>query len=607
MIPIAKKIFTLLENQDRRRFFWLIPMVIVASTLETLSIASLTPFLSALANPQVNQTSSWLSNLYHFLGTQSQEQFLMFLGFGAIIFVTLSNGFSALTVWVQTHFVNHLRHSIALQLLNMYLYQSYSFFLDQNSANLSKNVLAETSTLARDILTNLLNVITRLTAVFMIIAFLFVKEPLLSLITFISFGGAYLLLHYLARYRLHRVSQEIVEAHRQMYTLANEAFGGFKDIKLLQRQHYYEKSFKKPSLQYSRLMSYIRIIAELPRYILEVCALTGIVGMVIYLLNTRNTLEEVLPIVGIYAFAAFRLMPALQRVYSGLTTISAHKGSLEVIYYSLALTNNLMPQLQQHSNPPKDFALKDKIELKNVSFTYPKTTKPALSRLNLTIEIGTSVAFVGSTGSGKTTLADIILGLLEPQAGELYVDGVHLTKGALLSNYQKQIGYVPQHIFLSDNTIAQNIALGIPPEQINYDAVQIACKLAHVHEFIDNLPQSYETCVGERGIKLSGGQRQRLGIARALYHDPQILVMDEATSALDNLTEEHVFDAVNTLAGQKTIILIAHRLSTIRSCDKIFLLEEGYISAVGTYEELLLNSSSFKVMAEAGNLFKGTI
>ena len=353
------------------------------------------------------------------------------------------------------------------------------------------------------------------------------------------------------------------------------------------------RSFEAPSRELALATGNNAVVAMLPRYALEALAFGGIVLIVLYLLREQQDLQAIIPILGLYAFAGYRLMPSLQQIFHGLTNIRFNAAALDQLIADLpaagstAVSTPAAPALR----------LRDSIRLRGVTFRYATAKETLFEGLDLEIRAATTVAFVGETGSGKTTLVDLILGLLRPGAGSIEIDGVPLTEENV-RRWQANLGYVPQSIFLTDDTVTRNIAFGLPDEEIDREAVERAARAASIDRFIrTELPRGYETVVGERGVRLSGGQRQRIGIARALYQDPEVLVFDEATSSLDSLTEEAVLQAVHDLAGSKTILMIAHRLSTVRDCDRIFLLSGGEIVACGRYEDLVDSSPAFQALA----------
>jgi len=376
------------------------------------------------------------------------------------------------------------------------------------------------------------------------------------------------------------------------FTLVSEAFGAAKEVKVAGLEQTYIKSFSDTARSYAQTVASVQATSQLPRYILEAIAFGGIMLVILHLMVQTGSFNNALPVISLYAFAGYRLMPALQMIYGALTQLTYVGPSLDKLYEDF---KNLKPL---NSNQDQGvLSLNSTIVLKNIHYNYPNTSRVALKDINLNIPVRSTVGFVGATGSGKTTTVDIILGLLEVQKGTLEVDGQIITKQNSRA-WQRSIGYVPQFIYLADDTVAANIAFGVDSKDINQENIEKVSKIANLHQFIiDELPKKYQTTIGERGVRLSGGQRQRIGIARALYHKPKVLVLDEATSALDNLTEQEVMKAVNNLGKDITVILIAHRLSTVKKCDKIFLLEKGELKNEGTFEELIKVNDNFRKTA----------
>jgi ABC-type multidrug transport system fused ATPase/permease subunit len=384
--------------------------------------------------------------------------------------------------------------------------------------------------------------------------------------------------------------------------IAAEALSGIKDLKILGREQVFLERFAFHAQRTSQNNVTVGIISQLPRYALEVMAFGSILLIVVYFESSQGTSNQMIPVLSLYAFAGYRLLPAVQQIFSGITTMRANLVMLESLHRDL--TGELAS-----IDPERDLARPEHLqplpftrclELKNVSFCYAGAQCPVIDEMFLTIAHNTSIGLVGATGSGKTTTVDLILGLLTATSGELMVDGVKIHSENVAS-WQLNLGYVPQSIFLCDDTIARNIAFGIPEQELDMEAVVRSARIANLHDFVEKeLRDGYETIIGERGVRLSGGQRQRIGIARALYRDPTVLIMDEATSALDNITEEAVNEALHMLSGKKTVITIAHRLTTVKDCDIIYLMENGRITSQGTYNELLASSKWFRAAARTG-------
>jgi ABC-type multidrug transport system fused ATPase/permease subunit len=421
---------------------------------------------------------------------------------------------------------------------------------------------------------------------------LIIVNPLLAVTVGVVLGLVYTSIFLAISSWLKRLGQARIVANKERFTALSEAFGAAKEVKVGGLEQAYTQRFAKPAETYAKSYAIASVIGLLPRFALEAIAFGGILLIILILMANSGSFASALPIIALYAFAGYRLMPAVQQIYAAFTQLSYAGPALDALHEDI---NNLQAANVQNGRiNPLPFT--EAITLNQVSYCYPGSIKPVLKDINLTIPARRSLGFVGPTGSGKTTTVDVILGLLEPQGGNLNIDGQPIT-AANRRQWQRALGYVPQHIYLADDSVAANIAFGINSKDINQQDVERAAKIASLHEFVVNdLPQGYYTTVGERGVRLSGGQRQRIGIARALYHNPQVLILDEATSSLDNLTEQAVMDAVYNLGEDITIIMIAHRLSTVRNCDKIFLLEWGRVIAQGTFEELVQTNQKFSEM-----------
>ncbi len=568
-------------------------MVIVMGFLEVVGIASITPFLALVSNPEAVNENSLLVWLNDLLGFSTINQFLIFLGVAALAVLTFSNAYTAFTTFHLTRFSYMRGYTLSRRLLIRYLGQPYTFFLGRNTAHLGTNLLTEVQQVVTGVIVPGMKMLSKGVVTLFIVGLLFIVDPVLALTVTVSLGAVYGGLITASRRKLQKIGRVRVATNQKRFKVAGEALSGIKELKLLGREGLFINQFSDSSRRYASTQATSQVISNLPRYALETIAFGGIVLIVIYLLARGQGIGQALPIIALYAFSAYRLMPALQQVFVGVTTVRFNVAALDVLHRDLQGPD---PAVKPDRRALEALPFQQGLELRNVTLSYPDTQRPAVHDLSLTIKAKTSVALVGHTGSGKTTTVDLILGLLEPQRGTLLIDGVPLTE-ANMARWQKSLGYVPQHIYLSDNTVAHNIAFGIPEEDLDQGAVERAARIAHLHDFIQDLPLGYDTVVGERGVRLSGGQRQRIGIARALYHDPDILILDEATSALDGITEESVFAAVEELARSKTVVMIAHRLSTVRSCDQIYLLDKGAVVAQGTYDELLATNATFRAMA----------
>jgi ABC-type multidrug transport system fused ATPase/permease subunit len=423
-------------------------------------------------------------------------------------------------------------------------------------------------------------------------------EPVIALTAVVLFGGSYVLVYLVTRRVLARIGEVIIQSNDARFKSVHEVMTSIKDVKILGVERPFLERFCEPTRRMAVVQAQGAVISEAPRYLLEAMALGAMLVLILYLLfSGSGTLVDILPTLGIFAFAGMRLFPALQTIYRELGKLRVSKPAVDELYADMMETRAAAPG--QPAAAGRRLKLGDRLELDAVAFAYPTASRTALAGLDLEVPARSTLGIVGGTGAGKTTLVDLILGLLWPDRGEIRVDGVTVTRENLRA-WQDNVGYVPQQISLIDDSVAANIAFGVPPEAVDMAAVERAARIAELHDFVTaELPQGYGTRVGDRGIRLSGGQRQRIGIARALYRDPDVLILDEATSALDNLTERAVMDAVHNLGHAKTIVMIAHRLSTVRDCDTIFMLEGGRVIASGSYDALLETNRQFRALAGA--------
>jgi ABC-type multidrug transport system fused ATPase/permease subunit len=589
-----KKLLDLLTPHERRRAGVLLGMILIMALLDMLGVASIMPFMAVLANPELVKTNEILKTAYAVssnLGVDSPEQFLFALGIGVFVLLVGSLAFKALTTYAQLRFTLMREYSLGRRLVEGYLYQPYSWFLNRHSADLGKTILSEVSTVIGGGLMPIMTLIAQGAVAIALLTLLIVMDPKLALTVGLTLATAYGLIYKTTSGLLVRMGIERVKANQERFTAVSEAFGAAKEVKVGGLEHAYIQRFADPAQTYARHQASAQVISQLPRFALEAIAFGGMLLVMLYLMAQSGSFASALPIIALYAFAGYRLMPALQQIYGALTQLRFAGPALDALHKDLMSLQPAGPNTQQPS-----MALTQAITLNNIVYRYPNAAAPALKGISLTIPAKSTVGVVGATGSGKTTTVDLILGLLDAQEGTLAIDGQPITDHNKRA-WQRAIGYVPQQIYLADDTVAANIAFGIEPEQINQTAVERAAKIANLHEFvISDLPQGYATTVGERGVRLSGGQRQRIGIARALYHNPQVLILDEATSALDNLTEQAVMEAVRNLGHEITIILIAHRLSTVKECDQIFLLVKGELKRRGLFEELTKSDETFKKM-----------
>jgi ABC-type multidrug transport system fused ATPase/permease subunit len=592
-----RKLFDLLSQAERKQAILLMGMILIMAMLDVIGVASIMPFMAVLANPELVRTNAMLSAAYVGLGFEDQQAFLFALGVLVFMLLVTSLTVKALTTYAQTRFSLLREFSIGKRLVEGYLHQPYSWFLNRHSADLGKTILSEVGTVIVNGMIPLMTLMAQSTVALALLILLLVVDPLLALSVGVVLGLTYAGIFVVMSDWLKRLGQARIQANQERFTAVSEAFGATKEVKVGGLEQAYIQRFAKPAETYARGQATAQVIVQLPRFVLEAIAFGGMLLVVLYLMAQSGSFAGALPIIALYAFAGYRLMPALQQIYGAFTQLRFAGPALDALHSDLMSLDQSSSYAPTGTDCCEPMKFTDVISLNQAVYSYPNAAKPALKGIDVTIPVCSTVGFVGATGSGKTTTVDVILGLLSPQEGSLAVDG-QVISVINRRSWQRSIGYVPQQIYLSDETVASNIAFGLDKKDIDLRAVERAARIANLHDFvISDLPKGYETTIGERGVRLSGGQRQRIGIARALYHNPLVLVLDEATSALDNLTEQAVMEAVNNLGHQITIILIAHRLSTVRQCDKIYLLERGEVKGCGTYADLTLNNQRFADMA----------
>jgi ATP-binding cassette, subfamily B, bacterial PglK len=597
MLETVKKILQLLSRRERRNFYIVTGLTLVTGLLEMVGVALILPFLAVITDPEVIHSNAVLSEIYTTLNFTSDRSFLIFLGLAVLGFILFSLLVRLASIFAIARFSNMRAYSLSSQLVSNYLHQPYAWFLNRNSADLGTLILSLVDQAVQNGLIPVMRIFAYAAVVLALLFLLLLIEPMVAILAAAVFGGSYIVIFLIARRTLSRLGRIILEADHARYKITHESMTGIKDVKVRGLETVFLQQFRDPSRRMAAARSLALVIAEMPRYLLEAIAIGGTVVFILFLLTWQGaTLVEILPTLGVFALAGVRMLPALQGLYREFGTLKVTQPTIDELHADMMGTRHIaLPRLA--SAEENNLPLRNQLELDSVSYLYPTAERPALIDLSLRIEARRTIGIVGGTGAGKTTLIDLILGLLPPQRGEIRVDGVAIT-GENLRAWQRNIGYVPQQIFLTDDTVAANIAFGIPNEEIDMAAVERAARVAELHNFImTELPLGYRTTVGEQGVRLSGGQRQRIGIARALYHDPDVLILDEATSALDNLTERAVMDAVHNLGNAKTIVMIAHRLTTVRDCDEILMMEAGKVVGAGTYDELLGANQKFRALA----------
>lgn len=588
---VLRKLYTLLTVQQRRQATVLLVLMLIGTILETLSIGLVIPAFALMIETDVAVSYPQLQPLLHYFGNPTQKQ-LITGGILALLSLYLVKAiFLAFLTWRQNAFVFGARGILSQRLFASYLRQPWTFHLQRNSAQLINILTNETNQFTSHALQPAFSLLAEGIVFLGICTLLIVAQPLGALLVIGALGLAAWGFHKITRGYLLRWGQDRQYHEGMRVQHVQQGLGGAKEIKLLGREADFLAQYGKHNLASVRAVGLQNTLQQLPRMWIELLAVAGLAILILAMLEQGKPIAMVLPMLAMFTVAALRLIPSVNRIV----------GSLQSLRYVAPVINTLHQEMQllDAAAVPRGSALppfRHGISLEHVSYHYPDTEKPVLLDVNLRIPFGASVGFVGGSGAGKSTLVDVILGLLSPIHGHVKIDGIDIQIN--LRSWQDQIGYVPQNIFLSDDSLRRNIAFGLADDQIDDAAVHRALQSAQLEEFVSNLPQGWDTVVGERGVRLSGGQRQRIGIARALYHDPAVLVLDEATSALDTVTEQGVMDAVNALVGNKTILIVAHRLSTIARCDQLYRLEGGMLA-----KEEKLDSVLQKLAVNANNNF----
>ena len=579
------EIYGLLNVGERRRIIVLFSLMVVGMGLEMLGIGLIIPAVALLLQTAPSETYPPLAVVVEMLGQPTQVQLItggMLLLVGVYLVKALFLGFLA---WYQNDFAFGVQRHISRELFATYLYQPYAFHLQRNSAQLIRNAVNEVHKLWFLILNPTLVVLGEGLVLVGVICLLFIVEPIGALIVVLVLGCAAWGFHLYTRGRLLRLGIARQHHDGQRIQELQQGLGGVKEAKLLGRESGFLAKYEEHNAESARIEQFQATLQLLPRLWIELLAVTGLATLIITMLMQGQAAASIVPTLGLFAAAAFRLMPSAYRVLGAVQNLPYGMPVIKMLREELKLTSELPANVEAIVNSRVANSFKNDIRLIDVDYMYPSSPEFALKGLNISIRKGDSIGFVGPSGSGKSTLVDIVLGLLTPMSGEVQVDKENIQMG--LRSWQDQIGYVPQSVYLTDDTLRNNVAFGIPSDQIDEGAVARAVQAAQLDTFLANQPHGLDTVVGERGVRLSGGQLQRIGIARALYHDPSVLVLDEATSALDTLTEKGVMDSVEALQGSKTLLIVAHRLSTVEHCSRLYQLDRGRVIAEGAPAQLL--------------------
>jgi len=601
MLAQLKKLGILFDRRDRLHFAGLLGLMVIGSLLDVVGVGAVPAFVAALAVPERVMAYPLVASVLTTVGISTARELVIWGGIGLIVVYVLKNVFLSIIFYIQVRTMEHYRVRLARHMFKVYMTAPLEFHLARNSAELLRNINLETREIVQGVMSQLLNMVMSLLMTVFVIILLLVTTPSIAMVGIAIVGGGSWLFMRSIKERLHRFGKEARFQRREGIQTINQGLGSLLEARVYGREDFFVDRFHH-SIARLGLADRLRFFIEkVSTPVMETIAVTGLLIIVLVLVIAGSDLTLLIPTLALFGAAIVRLRATVSRVVASMSMVRYSISAIDSLFDDLVLLQGQVntKKVVGALRPPRQaevLRMREGLVLDGVTYAYPETEVPALQDIHLTVRKGTSIAFVGSTGSGKTTLVNVLLGLLKPQHGTITVDGTDIH--ANLRGWHANIGYIPQTIFLLDDSIRHNIAFGLLDDQIDDEKVARAIRAAQLQDFIDELDAGAETVVGERGVRLSGGQRQRIGLARALYHNPEVLIMDEATSSLDNHTESLVMQALEALKVGRTFIMIAHRLSTVRHCDRLYFMKDGRIDAEGTYEELSIMHQDFRQMAE---------
>jgi ATP-binding cassette, subfamily B, bacterial PglK len=598
MLKSITSLFKLLTDHQRTKLYSLQIFVVLSAIFEVAGIASIVPFMAVVSDTTILESNAFFARLYAFSGLDSLNDFVVLLGVLVLVTLATSTLVSMYTVVRLSRFAAQTGSEISQRLFDYYCNQNWLYFTQVSSPKLVKKISNETQRMTLQVLLPLVHMNARAVSSMGVVIALLFYNPIVTFVGLVTFCSVYFVLFKFVRGALQINGLNISQMLELRYRVMNDVFGGMKDLIVLNRKDYYLGVFSDSGDLLARSMSTNTILGQLPRYAIEFIVFGVVISLVIFLFSSHDqNLTQAIPELSVYALAGLKLLPAVQNIYSSLTQVKGNIHSFNSIKDDLISSSSALRDIDLSGKGDQNaLKISKGIEFKGIRFKYPNKLESVLQGIDIYIPVNSLIGIVGASGSGKSTLVDVLMGLIEPNSGRVIVDG-HVVDSKKMLQWQNLIGYVPQTIFLSEGSISENVAFGIDPKNIDSGKVQRALKAAHLDEYVNTLPEGMDSCVGERGVQMSGGQRQRIGIARALYHDPSVLVFDEATSALDGITEKVIMNAIRGFQGTKTIIVIAHRLKTVIACSKIYYLDKGCVLDQGTYSELLSKNTRFKEMA----------
>ena len=595
MRSTLRKLSYLLSAREKRNAVILFVLTWAGALLDVVGVGAIPAFVGVISMPEKLLEYAPVRAAYDALGMNSTDDMVMWAALALIVIFTLKNAYLTFLAYVGARYNSGRRVSISNRLFRAYLRSSYTFHLQRNTAELLRNTNSESGSIVSGVMSPLMSLAQEILTLTFVFVLLMLVEPVVTLVVFGVLGTITVVFYRATRTKISEYATES-QRHRKLSVQAvNQGLGGFKDARILGRERFFLSSYSESTVFQAEAERYKAVISALPRLFLETIAVAGMLGVSALLVAQDRPLESIIPTLTLLGVAIIRLMPSFQKVSGAVNSLKWGERALDAVYDDLALLDAQERETRARQQTKEPVAFEREIRFDRLSYQYPGQEGHALRDVSLAIPKDASVGFVGPSGAGKTTIVDVLLGLLDPTDGRVLVDGVDIQ--GRMASWQRKIGYIPQSIYLTDDSVRGNVAFGMGEDEIDDDAVWAALDAAQLREMVEGLPDKLDTMVGERGVRLSGGQRQRIGIARALYHNPEVLVMDEATSALDNQTERQFVEALERLQGSHTLVVIAHRLSTVRNCDRLFMLDQGRLVAEGSYDDLMRTSTAFRQMA----------
>jgi ABC-type multidrug transport system fused ATPase/permease subunit len=571
---LIRRVLFLARPYGRTKLALVFSLSLAQALFQVIGITSIFPFLAIAADPDRIRRSHFGTQFLSLFPPMENRQLLLVTGIIAILALLLSNAVNLLSEYARTRYAQNFAHWLRVRLLRRMASQPYTYFLQRNSGDLLKKIFGDVNNYTSGVLLPLLDTVARVFTAVLLLATLFLVQPVIAVSAAIVLGAYYVIIFRLLARKRREVDEGLRTSNAGSYREAQQMLGGIKPVKVHRAEEHFLSRFSRHSAVFAQMYARLPIFANSARYFVEPLAFGGLVVAVLVLAARGRDFSDILPNLGVMALAGYRLLPSLQLLYAQLTQVSSMRHAVDEVYDEFVAAAEIdkstpRPISVEAVTPANPFRWNNAITLCEVLYRYPGASRPALDGLSVVIPKNTSLGVIGPTGSGKSTFVDLLLGLYYPTAGEILIDGQPLTP-TLVRSWRDSIGYVPQEIFLIDDTIARNIAFGLPDEKIDHARLREACAMAQILDFIEaELANGFDTNVGERGIRLSGGQRQRIGLARALYHRPSLLILDEATSALDVATEAKLLNALRSLSGKLTMIVAAHRLSTVANCEQL--------------------------------------